>query len=113
MANTFPHDLSPALPEVTDNDHQSLTPVSYSTDMSRYSVSPGTPDFQALDTNGDKQLTMADDIYTPYYPGDQYVDWVGMSIYNFCSGQTSSSNSIAPVNKLANTVSQHYASLVI
>ena len=118
MANTFPHDLSPALPEVTSNDRQSLTLVSCSTDMCRYSVSPGTPDFQALDTNGDGQLTMADNMYTPYYPGDQYVDWVGMSIYNFGSGQTSSSNSIAPANKLANTVSQHcrglhYASLVI
>ena len=83
-----------------------LAPDSCLTDTRRYSVSPGTPNFQAMDTNGDGQLTMADDMYTPYYPGDEYVDWVGMSIYNFGTGQTSSTNSIAPAYKLAHTVSQ-------
>lgn len=81
--------------------------------MCSYSVSPGTPDFKAMDTNGDGLLTMADDMYTPFYPGDEYVDWVGLSIYNFGSGQTSASNSIAPAYKLAQTVRWHYASLVI
>lgn len=38
-------------------------------------------DRQALDTNGDGQLTRQDDPYSPYYPGDDYVDWIGLSLY--------------------------------
>jgi hypothetical protein len=38
-------------------------------------------DRAALDTNGDGQLTQADDPYAPYYPGDDFVDWIGLSLY--------------------------------
>lgn len=38
-------------------------------------------DRRALDTNNDGQLTSADDPYSPFYPGDQYVDWNGYSMY--------------------------------
>jgi hypothetical protein len=48
-----------------------------------HEAKPGTPDFAALDTNGDGKLTMADDPYAPYYPGDDVVDWVGMSLYHW------------------------------
>ncbi|KAI8614309.1 glycoside hydrolase superfamily [Chytriomyces sp. MP71] len=34
-----------------------------------------------LDTNGDGALTIMDDPFTPYYPGDDFVDWFGMSVY--------------------------------
>ncbi|KAJ3032011.1 hypothetical protein HDV00_008013, partial [Rhizophlyctis rosea] len=37
---------------------------------------------QILDTNNNGRLDNGDDPYTPYYPGDQYVDWVGISLYN-------------------------------
>ena len=40
-----------------------------------------TPDFNEMDTNGDGVITNRDDPYQPYYPGDQYVDWVGLSTY--------------------------------
>ncbi len=43
----------------------------------------GSPDFAALDTNHDGTLTAADDPYAPYYPGDDAVDWVGMSLYQW------------------------------
>ena len=33
-----------------------------------------------LDTNGDGKFDHDDDPYTPYYPGDEYVDWVGQSV---------------------------------
>ncbi|NYG55744.1 OpgC domain-containing protein [Nocardioides perillae] len=33
----------------------------------------------ALDTTGDGELTAGDDPYGPYYPGDDVVDWVGLS----------------------------------
>jgi hypothetical protein len=51
----------------------------------QYTAKPGTPDFDAMDTNRDHQLTMADDPYAPFYPGDAYVDWVGLTLYFFGS----------------------------
>lgn len=36
-----------------------------------------------LDTNNDGKLTQADDPYAPYWPGVEYVDWVGLSVYHF------------------------------
>ena len=44
-------------------------------------------DFSVLDTNGDDKLDMNDDMYTPYYPGDDSVDWVAQSIFHY--GNTS------------------------
>ncbi|KAI8912503.1 glycoside hydrolase superfamily [Gorgonomyces haynaldii] len=41
----------------------------------------GTVDFTALDSNNDGVIDYKDDPYTPYYPGDDYVDWVGLSLY--------------------------------
>lgn len=35
----------------------------------------------ALDTSGDGDLTVADSPFSPYWPGDEYVDWVGLSVY--------------------------------
>ncbi len=37
----------------------------------------------ALDTDGDGEVTKLDDPYAPYWPGDDAVDWVGMSIYHW------------------------------
>ncbi|KAJ3023828.1 hypothetical protein HKX48_000516 [Thoreauomyces humboldtii] len=36
-----------------------------------------------LDTNQNGVLDAKDDPYSPYYPGDQYVDWVGLSMYHY------------------------------
>lgn len=36
-----------------------------------------------LDTNNDGVVNGLDDPYLPYYPGDQYVDWVGLSLYYY------------------------------
>jgi Glycosyl hydrolase family 26 len=44
---------------------------------------PGTSEFDVLDTDHDGRLSMADDPYEPYYPGDSFVDWVGMSLYHW------------------------------
>ncbi|HTL18832.1 MAG TPA: hypothetical protein VL793_16465, partial [Patescibacteria group bacterium] len=46
-------------------------------------VERGSADFAALDTNGDGVLSLDDDMYEPYYPGDDAVDWVGMTIYHW------------------------------
>lgn len=39
--------------------------------------------FPLLDTNNDGVIDFFDDPYTPYYPGDDYVDWVGLSLYYY------------------------------
>jgi hypothetical protein len=43
----------------------------------------GSADAAALDTDGDGSVSAADDPYQPYYPGDDAVDWVGMSLYHW------------------------------
>lgn len=40
-----------------------------------------TTEATALDTSGDGQLSPLDSPFSPYYPGDEYVDWVGLSVY--------------------------------
>ncbi|CAN5436578.1 hypothetical protein BH09CHL1_BH09CHL1_17540 [soil metagenome] len=43
-----------------------------------FSAVPGSADSQVMDTNGDGQVSNADDPYAPFYPGDDVVDWVGI-----------------------------------
>jgi hypothetical protein len=43
----------------------------------------GSAEFIALDTDGDGVISSQDDPYEPYYPGDDAVDWVGMTIYHW------------------------------
>ena len=38
---------------------------------------------RTLDTDGDGEITKADDPYAPYYPGDTAVDWIGVSLYHW------------------------------
>lgn len=35
----------------------------------------------ALDTSGDGNYGTGDDPFAPFYPGDDYVDWIGLSVY--------------------------------
>ena len=49
----------------------------------QYEAKPGTPARQALDTNHDGVIDGSDDPYAPYYPGDDAVDWVGISLYHW------------------------------
>jgi len=37
--------------------------------------------FQLMDTNNDGVLNAFDDPYEPYFPGPEYVDWYGISLY--------------------------------
>ncbi|KAI8618751.1 glycoside hydrolase superfamily [Chytriomyces sp. MP71] len=41
----------------------------------------GDPNFALLDTNNDNVIDSKDDPYGPYYPGDDWVDWVAVSLY--------------------------------
>jgi hypothetical protein len=49
----------------------------------KFAAAPGSADAKALDTNGDGALTRTDDPYAPYYPGDDAVDWIGVSLYQW------------------------------
>ncbi|MDD4735278.1 MAG: hypothetical protein PHP44_04140, partial [Kiritimatiellae bacterium] len=40
-------------------------------------------EYAEMDTNGDGGLSGQDDMYAPFYPGDDAVDWVGMSSYHW------------------------------
>lgn len=42
---------------------------------------PNVADQTALDTNNNGQLDEGDDPYSPWYPGDDQVDWIGISLY--------------------------------
>lgn len=46
----------------------------------------GTPNFRAMDTNNDSRIDVGDDPYLPYYPGDEHVDWVALSLYWYPTG---------------------------
>ncbi len=69
-----------------------------------HSAKPGTPDFAALDTDRDGRLTTADDPYAPYYPGDEYVDWVGITLYHFGRRWPWSENEVPGPAKFAGTL---------
>ena len=40
-------------------------------------------DFELMDTNRNGILDSGDDPYAPFWPGDEYVDWIGASNYHF------------------------------
>ncbi|WP_323959565.1 glycosyl hydrolase [Arthrobacter sp. JZ12] len=47
----------------------------------------GEGTLEALDTNGNELVDFGDDPYAPYYPGDDAVDWVGLTMYHYGSYQ--------------------------
>ncbi|WP_108249442.1 glycoside hydrolase family 26 protein [Planctomonas deserti] len=75
------------------------------------SAVPGTADFALLDTNGDGTLTIADDSYAPYYPGDDVVDWVGMSLYHWGSTYPWGENEMPEEGKFAAQLTGTYNGL--
>ncbi|PZE94046.1 hypothetical protein DEI95_05215 [Curtobacterium sp. MCBD17_008] len=71
----------------------------------------GTADFGLLDTDGDGVLTMHDDPYAPYYPGDDVVDWVGVSLYHWGSVPPWGENEMPEEGKFAAKLSGEYDGL--
>ncbi|KAI8802872.1 glycoside hydrolase superfamily [Cladochytrium replicatum] len=55
----------------------------YGTDPNQPVPAATTAEFRALDTNNDGRFDENDDPYGPYWPGSEFVDWVGMSLYNY------------------------------
>lgn len=73
-----------------------------------YVAQPGTAAFQTLDTNHDGKLTMQDDPYGPYYPGDDAVDWVGLSLYHFGNRWPWGANDVPEPGKFVNQMTGSY-----
>jgi hypothetical protein len=69
---------------------------------------PGTEAFALLDTDGDGVLTIADDPYAPYYPGDDVVDWVGMSLYHWGAQHPWGANVLPEPEKFALQLTGEY-----
>ena len=67
----------------------------------QFGVQTGSADFALLDTNHDGALTMADDTYSPYFPGDKFVDWVGISLYHWGNQRPWGDNEVPEPNKFA------------
>ncbi|KAI9098626.1 glycoside hydrolase superfamily [Phlyctochytrium arcticum] len=69
-----------------------------------YSVKRGSADWSALDTNQDGNVTALDDPYRSYYPGDDNVDWVGLSVYHKGDAWPWLNNSIPRASALADAL---------
>jgi hypothetical protein len=74
----------------------------------QFEAKPGTPEFAALDTDSDGALTMSDDSYAPYYPGDDAVDWVGMSLYHWGAKYPWGENELPEPGKFADQLAGNY-----
>jgi hypothetical protein len=61
----------------------------------------GTDGFKLLDTNSDGRWDSADDAYSPYYPGDDAVEWSGLGAYHDDTGGASAVNTLPAEGELA------------
>ena len=66
-----------------------------------HEAAPDSAERAALDTNDDGELTATDDPYAPYWPGEDVVDWVGMSLYFWGLEYPWGENEIAPEGRFA------------
>ncbi|WP_246836255.1 glycoside hydrolase family 26 protein [Nesterenkonia sp. NBAIMH1] len=76
-----------------------------------YEAQPGSADHQALDTDGDGDLTESDDPYASYYPGDDVVDWVGMTIYHWGDSYPWGTDSMPEPDKFTQQLTGSYDGL--
>ena len=77
----------------------------------QFEIKPESADFKLLDTNQDGQITMSDDPYSPYYPGDAAVDWVGMSLYHWGNAYPWGENEIPEAGKFIAQLTGNYNGL--
>lgn len=73
-----------------------------------YETDPGNDDFPMLDTDGDGVVTMNDDAYLPYWPGDEYVDWVGLSLYHWGLRYPWGDNELPETHKFVDQITGTY-----
>ncbi|MFF2489008.1 hypothetical protein ACFVSU_21595 [Microbacterium sp. NPDC058062] len=76
-----------------------------------FAAPDGSTAHTVLDTDGDGDVTSVDDPYAPYYPGDEYVDWVGMSLYHWGSAHPWGENEMPESGKFAAQLTGTYVGL--
>ena len=67
----------------------------------RNAPAQGSDGFRLLDTNSDGRWDGADDAYSPYYPGDDAVEWSGVGAYHDDTGGASAVNTLPAEGELA------------
>ncbi|KAL8286187.1 hypothetical protein RQP46_004675 [Phenoliferia psychrophenolica] len=82
------------------------TPQSYPYGQTFTSIPGGSTaaDQTALDTNGDGAFNSEDDAFSPYYPGDDLVDWIGLSLY-YKGTDSDVTNAVQETNFCAQAIS--------
>ncbi|KAJ3068300.1 hypothetical protein HK102_007207 [Quaeritorhiza haematococci] len=68
---------------------------------------PGDRNFALLDTNNNGQIDVNDDPYGPYWPGAEYVDWVGMSLYLYETNAAGLQTVVAPANYISDQINSN------
>lgn len=76
-----------------------------------YEIQPEHSDFSILDTDGDGKLDMNDDPYSPYYPGDDAVDWAGMTIYHWGNAYPWGENELPEEDQFIAQLTGNYSGL--
>jgi Glycosyl hydrolase family 26 len=74
----------------------------YNEGQYEYNCTARPLDCKLLDTNRDGKVDQADDMFSPYWPGDAFVDWVGTSLYWWGSRWPFGENEIPTPNNFAN-----------
>ncbi len=78
----------------------------YPFERHRNAPAPGSDGFARLDTNGDGTWSGADAAYAPYYPGDDAVEWVGLTAYHDDTGGNSAVNTVPADGELSAMLTQ-------
>ncbi|MCU1518710.1 MAG: hypothetical protein JWQ75_3431, partial [Pseudarthrobacter sp.] len=78
----------------------------YQFERHRSAPAPGSDGFAGLDTNGDGRWDGSDAAYAPYYPGDDAVEWVGLTAYHDDTGGKSAVNTLPADGELAAMLTQ-------
>eukprot|EP00439_Symbiodinium_sp_Y106_P000483 s289_g1.t1 len=73
-----------------------------------YSCQQGMSCFSEVDTNGDGVFDKFDDPYAPYYPGDDVVDWVGITVYSWGLQYPFGENQLPQDNYFVNRIRGNY-----
>ena len=73
----------------------------YPFDRNRNAPAPGSDGFELLDTNGDGAWDGSDSAYEPYYPGDDAVDWVGLTAFHDDTAGGAAVNTLPRAGELA------------
>jgi hypothetical protein len=68
-------------------------------------------DEAVLDVDGDGVVTRADDPYSPYWPGTDAVDWVGLALFHWGSTWPWGENAVPEPGKLVDQLTGTYAGL--